>query len=59
MQDKYICPLTGKKITYKECFDISMVVEGLAPAFTIDEKVKPQNLDECKDACLACENHIE
>jgi hypothetical protein len=57
MQDKFICPLTGKEITYEDCFDISMVVEDLAPEYTIDERIKPQNIDECKGRCMTCKKH--
>lgn len=57
MQDKVLCPLTGKEITDVECFDIAMVVEGLAPENTIEDRIKPANIDKCRGDCMACKNH--
>ena len=57
MQNKFQCPLTGKEITDVECFDISMVVEGLAPEFTIEDRIKPTDIDKCREDCMACKNH--
>ena len=57
MQDRFICPLTGKEVSYEQCFDISMVAEGLAPEYTIDKEVKPENIEQCAKRCIACKNH--
>ena len=57
MQDRFICPLTGKEISDIQCFDISMVIEGMAPEFTIDEEVAPDNIKACETQCMACKMH--
>lgn len=57
MQNNFICPITNKRITYHECFDISMVVEDLAPENTIDDNIKPFDIDKCKDECMKCPKH--
>jgi len=57
MQQTTFCPLTNKTITYDDCFDISMVVEHLAPEWTINDDVKPDDIDSCREACLSCEMH--
>lgn len=57
MQNKIVCPLTGMEITYDECFDIAMVVEDLAPEFTIEARIKPTDIDKCRESCMACKNH--
>jgi len=49
------CPLMGKEIVEEICFDISMVVEEGAPAYTaLEEATKNQNY---KEVCLNCPNH--
>ena len=54
---KYVCPLTGKKITVDDCFDICMVMEDSAPEWTILDEVKPEITDQNKMKCLRCEWH--
>lgn len=56
-QDRVICPLTGKVITFDICFDISMVMEGLAPKYTIGDDEDLYDVDKHSEKCLACEHH--
>lgn len=56
-QDKIICPLTGQAITYFKCFDISMVMEGMAPQYTIGEDADSYDVEKCSEKCLTCEYH--
>ena len=52
---KLSCPLMDTEIDEGICYDIHMNVEGLAPEWTIPEKVlaTPKN----KKICLQCPNH--
>lgn len=54
---KVDCPLMGDKIDDGICFDIHMVVEGIAPESTAPEKVV--RVPGYKDICLKCPNHRE
>lgn len=49
------CPLMDQIIAYGICFDIHMVVEGSAPAWTAPEKAI--NTPNFKDICLKCQYH--
>lgn len=51
------CPLMGKKIEDVICFDIHMVVEGVAPERTAPKKVI--QTPGYRDICLKCPNHRE
>lgn len=52
---KVKCPLMETEIEDGICFDIHMNVEGLAPDWTIPDKVlKTSNY---KEICLKCANH--
>lgn len=46
-----------KKIDDVICFDIHMVVEGVAPERTAPKKVI--QIPEYRDICLKCPNHRE
>lgn len=50
------CPLMGEKINDVTCFDIHMVVEGMAPERTAPKKAV-QNPNR-NDICLKCPYHI-
>jgi hypothetical protein len=54
---KVNCPLMGGKIDDVICFDIHMVVEGMAPEFTAPKKA----IDTYgyREICLECPNHRE
>lgn len=52
---KVDCPLMGEEIDDAICFDIHMVVEGSAPAYTAPEKAI--QIPGYKDICLKCPNH--
>lgn len=54
---KIKCPLLESKIEDEICFDIHMYVEGMAPDWSVPQKVleKP----EYKKICLECPNHRE
>lgn len=54
---KVSCPLIGRDIEDTVCFDIHMVVEGMAPQRTAPKEVV-QNPD-FKKICLGCSNHRE
>lgn len=49
------CPLMEENIKEEICFDIHMVAEGLAPAYTVSEKVV--NTPDFKEICLNCPYH--
>ena len=52
---KLSCPLMDTEIDEGICYDIHMNVEGLAPEWTIPEKVlEPPYY---KKICLQCPNH--
>ncbi len=51
------CPLMGRKIDDGICFDIHMVVEGVAPERTAPEEVI--QIKDYKDICMRCPNHRE
>ena len=51
------CPLMGKKIEDVICFDIHMVVEGVAPERTAPKKVI--QTPGYRDICLKCPSHRE
>lgn len=54
---KIECPLVGKVIEEAECFDMSMVAEGMAPQNTVPDMVI--KIPEFKRICLDCPNHRE
>lgn len=54
---KVNCPLMGMEIEDGICFDIHMNVEGLAPDWTIPDKVL--EIPDYKKICLQCKNHRE
>lgn len=54
---KINCPLMETKIDDGICFDIHMNVEGLAPDWTIPDKVLKKH--DYKQICLNCSNHRE
>lgn len=54
---KVNCPLMGDDIDDAICFDIHMVVEGMAPESTAPEKAV--QILGYKDICLKCPNHRE
>ena len=50
------CPLMdGEKIDMDTCFDIHMVVEGDAPAYTAPNKAVSK--EHFKDICNSCPYH--
>ena len=55
MAGKLKCPLMGTEIDEGICFDIHMKVEGMAPDWTVPEKVI--QTPDYKEICLACPNH--
>lgn len=57
MANKLLCPIMGEIIEDGICFDIHMVVEGLAPDNTIPAKVVEN--PRYKEICLSCPNHRE
>lgn len=58
MEPKKIkCPLMETEIEDGICFDIHMNVEGLAPDWTIPNKVLKKK--DYKTICLKCPNHRE
>lgn len=52
---KLSCPLMDAEIDEGICYDIHMNVEGLAPEWTIPEKVLETLA--YKKICLQCPNH--
>lgn len=52
---KINCPLVESEIDDEICFDIHMNVEGLAPDWTIPDKVIKKT--DYKNVCLNCPNH--
>ena len=54
---KVSCPLIGRDIEDTVCFDIHMVVEGMASQRTAPKEAV-QNPD-FKKICLGCPNHRE
>jgi hypothetical protein len=52
---KLSCPLMDTEIDEGICYDIHMNVEGLAPEWTIPEKVL--ETPDYKKICLQCPNH--
>jgi hypothetical protein len=55
-KNKY-CPLMEEKIDDGTCFDIHMVLEGMAP-----ERIIPPKVLKCKEKnkiCLECKHHRE
>lgn len=55
MDDLVYCPLYEKKIEVGDCFEISMVAEGMAPDRLLDRVVvKNENFVKI---CMTCENH--
>ena len=52
---KINCPLVESEIDDERCFDIHMNVEGLAPDWTIPDKVIKKT--DYKNVCLNCPNH--
>lgn len=49
------CPLIGGPIDDGTCFDIHMVVENLAPLWTVPEKV--QENEKRVEICTTCPHH--
>ena len=54
---KINCPLMETEIDDGICFDIHMNVGGLAPDWTIPDKVLKKH--DYKQICLNCSNHRE
>lgn len=54
-EEKIECPLLGEEIDDGVCYDIHMNVEGLAPDWTIPEKVLMT--PNYKGICMTCPNH--
>lgn len=52
---KIECPLYQRKIEDTQCFDISMVVEKMAPERTIDKQVL--SIKNYREICIKCPNH--
>lgn len=50
-----LCPLEGQEIEEGVCFDIHMVVEGMAPKWTAPEKAV--NTTDFREICLNCQHH--
>ena len=50
-----MCPILQKEISDSECFDISMVAEGMAPEDTVSKEVR--NVENYKEICLKCKDH--
>lgn len=57
MENKLFCPVMEEMIEDGICFDIHMVVEGLAPNDTVSMKVIEN--PKYKEICLSCPNHRE
>lgn len=55
MEGKIQCPLMKKEIEDGVCFDIHMVVEDGAPAWTVPKQVT--DTPDYKNICLTCQNH--
>lgn len=51
------CPLMGEKISDVTCYDIHMVVEGMAPEWTAPKKATENPSRE--NICLNCQYHID
>lgn len=54
---KVSCPLMENEIEDVICFDIHMVVEGMAPKSTAPKKAT--QTQGYKEICLNCPNHRE
>lgn len=52
---KINCPLMQGVIDDGICYDIHMVVDGMAPARTVPEKVL--KVEDFKKICIECPNH--
>lgn len=52
---KVKCPLMDENIDDEICFDIHMVVDGMAPEYTAPKKVI--QTERFRDICLSCPNH--
>lgn len=57
MAKKVMCQLMGEKIEEAVCFDIHMVVDGLAPVRTIPKRAVQK--EDFKEICKNCPNHRE
>lgn len=55
LPNRVYCPIYKKEIDCENCFDISMVVDKLAPKRTISDEIK--NIDEYSDICIKCQYH--
>lgn len=53
--NKVKCPLMGELIDDGICFDIHMLVDGMAPPQTVPEKVL--KVKDYNKICLECPNH--
>lgn len=49
------CPLMNSIIDYKTCFDIHMIVEDGAPAWT--GPAKATSVPDFKNICIKCKYH--
>lgn len=54
---KIKCPLMDGEIDDGICFDIHMVVDGMAPEWTAPKKAV--KIPGYKEICLKCPNHRE
>lgn len=55
LPDRIYCPLYKKEIDVGNCFDISMVVDKLAPERIIPKEVR--NIDTYREICKTCQYH--
>lgn len=55
LPDRVYCPLYQKKIDSCNCFDITMVVDKLAPERIISKEIK--DIDNYIEICKECEYH--
>lgn len=55
MENKLRCPLMDEYIDDGVCFDIHMVVEGLAPLRTVPKGV--QENEKRREICINCPHH--
>lgn len=55
MEQIKLCPLMEETIDDSTCFDIHMVVEGVAPLRTVPKKV--QENEKRAEICESCPHH--
>lgn len=58
-QKTVFCPLCEREVTGDECFDISMVAEGMTPDRFLPADVKPEQVKTNEITCLKCKYHPE